>query len=47
MGVKQVNEHIWLVGFIDYYLRYFDDQTCRLEPIDDPFGPNVLPMSSE
>jgi hypothetical protein len=26
---------------------YFDDETCRLEPIDNPFGPKVLPMSPE
>jgi len=25
--------------------RYFDD-TCRLEPIENPFTPKVLPMSS-
>jgi putative transposase len=24
-----------------------DDETCRLEPIDNPFGPKVLPMSPE
>jgi putative transposase len=28
-------------------LGYFDDETCRLEPIDNPFGPKVLPMCSE
>jgi len=28
-----------------YDLGYFDDETCRLEPIDNPFGPKVLPMS--
>ena len=28
-------------------LGYFDDETCRLEPIENPFGPKVLPMSSE
>jgi hypothetical protein len=21
------------------------DETCRLEPIDNPFGPKLLPMS--
>ena len=26
---------------------YFDDETCRLEPIENPFGPKVLPMCSE
>jgi hypothetical protein len=25
-------------------LGYFDDETCRLEPIANPFGPKVLPM---
>ena len=29
------------------HLGYFDDETCRLEPIDNPFGPKVLPMSPE
>lgn len=26
-------------------LGYFDDETCRLEPIENPFGPKLLPMS--
>ena len=30
-----------------YDLGYFDDETCRLEPIDNPFGPKLLPMSPE
>jgi len=28
---------------MDYDWGYFDDETCRLEPIDNPFGPKVLP----
>jgi hypothetical protein len=24
----------------------FDDETCWVEPIENPFGPNVLPMCS-
>ena len=47
VGVKQVDEHIWLVTFMHYDLGYFDDETCRLEPIQNPFGATVLPMSSE
>jgi putative transposase len=47
VGIKQVNEHIWLVTFMDYDLGYFDHQTCRLEPLENPFGPKVLPMSPE
>ena len=42
-----MDEHIWLVTFMHYDLGYFDDETCRLEPIENPFGPTVLPMSPE
>ena len=45
--LRQVDEHIWLVTFMHYDLGYFDDETCRLEPIENPFGPTVLPMSPE
>jgi putative transposase len=47
VGVTQVNERIWLVTFRQYDLGYFDDETCRLEPIENPFGSKVLPMSPE
>jgi putative transposase len=47
VGVTQVGERVWLVTFMRYDLGYFDDETCRLEPIDNPFVPKVLPMSSE
>jgi len=47
VGVRQVSERIWLVTFMHYDLGYFDDETCRLEPIANPFGPKVLPMSPE
>jgi len=33
--------------FMDYDVGYFDDETCRLEPIDNPFGSKLLPMSPE
>jgi hypothetical protein len=43
---KQTDERIWLVSFMDYDLGYFDDETGRLEPLANPFGPKLLPMSS-
>ena len=46
VGVKQISDSIWLVSFMNYDLGYFDDETCRLEPLVNPFGPKVLPMSS-
>jgi putative transposase len=47
VGVTQVGERIWLVTFMRYDLGYFDDETCRLEPIQNPFAPKLLPMSPE
>ena len=47
VGVKQVDEHVWVLTFMHYDLGYFDDETCRLEPIDNPFGPSLLPISPE
>ena len=35
---------IWLVSFMDYDLGYFDLETRVLEPLENPFGPKVLPM---
>ena len=47
VGVKQTDDHIWLGAFMDYDLGFFDDETCSLEPIDNPFGPKLLPISPE
>jgi putative transposase len=47
VGVTQVGDRLWLVTFMHYDLGYFDDETCRLEPIANPFGPKVLPMPAE
>lgn len=47
VGIKQVEDKIWLVSFMLYDLGYFDHQSCRLEPIDNPFRAKVLPMSPE
>ena len=41
----QVHDDIWLVSFMDYDLGYFDLETRVLEPLENPFGPKVLPMS--
>ncbi len=47
VGIRQVDERIWLVSFMSYDLGYFDLDSCRVEPIDNPFGPRVLTMSPE
>jgi putative transposase len=49
VGVKQVDDHLWLVTFMHYDLGYFDDETCRLEPIANdlrvPVASRWLPSS--
>lgn len=45
VGIKEVNNGIWLVSFMDYDLGYFDEESTKFEPLDNPFGPKVLPMS--
>ena len=27
--------------FMHYDLGYFDDEACRLDPIENPFGPKL------
>ena len=45
VGIKQVDDRIWLVSFMQYDLGFFDDETCRLGSVENPFGAKVLPMS--
>src|SRR6476619_3005724 len=45
VGIKEVSDKIWLVTFMHYDLGFFDHEVCRLEPVDNPFEPKVLPMS--
>ena len=46
VGVKEVEDGIWLVSFMDYDLGYFDEETNKLEPLEYPFAPEIVsPMS--
>ena len=45
VGLKQVEEDLWLVTFMDYDLGYFDTESRNFEPLPDPFGSRLLPMS--
>ena len=47
VGVKEVDNGIWLVSFMDYDLGYIDLEERTLQPLENPFGPKVLPMSQE
>ena len=44
-ALAEVHDAIWLVVFMDYGLGFFDLETRVLEPLENPFGPKVLPMS--
>ena len=46
VGIKETSDKIWLVSFMEYDLGYFDEDSRRFEPLANPFGHNLLPMSS-
>jgi hypothetical protein len=41
LGIKEVEEGIWLVSFMEYDLGYIDLQEKTLQPLDNPLGPKV------
>ncbi|GEM_PF-6845135 len=45
--MKEVEDGIWVVTFLDYKLGYPDQVANRVEPEDEPIKINVLLMSSE
>jgi transposase InsO family protein len=45
LGIKEIDEGIWLVSFMHYDLGYFDLEQKTLQPLDNPFGPRLSPMS--
>jgi len=42
--IKQVDDQIWQVNFMEYDLGYFDMDSCRIELGPNPFGPRLLTM---
>ena len=45
VGIKEVDEGIWIVSFMQYDLGYIDLEQKTLQPIDNPFGTRLSPMS--
>jgi transposase InsO family protein len=45
LGIKEVDEGIWLVSFMHYDLGFFDLEQKTLQPLDNPFGARLSPMS--
>ena len=44
VGIKEVDEGIWIVSFMHYDLGYIDLEQKTLQPLDNPFGPRLSPM---
>ena len=45
LGLKEVDDGIWLVSFMRYDLGYIDLEQKTLQTIDNPFGTRLSPMS--
>lgn len=46
VGIREVENQIWLVSFLNYDLGFFDQDEGRVEPAPNPFTPEkVLTMS--
>jgi hypothetical protein len=45
VGIKEVGDGIWIVSFMHYDLGFIDLEQKTLQPLDNPFGPTLLPMS--
>jgi transposase InsO family protein len=45
LGIKEVDDAIWLVSFMHYDLGYIDLEQRTLQTIDNPFGTRLSPMS--
>jgi hypothetical protein len=44
LGIKEVDEAIRLVSFMDCDLGYIDLEQKSLQPLDTPFGPRASPV---
>ena len=48
VGIREVDDQVWQVSFLEYDLGYFDRDQDRVEPGPDPFAPDtVLTMCPE
>jgi hypothetical protein len=45
LGIKEIDDGIWLVSFMHYDLGYIDLEQRTLQTIDNPFGTRLSPMS--
>jgi putative transposase len=48
VGIREVEDQVWLGSFLDFDLGFFDQEQRRVKPASNPFGPEkVLALSPE
>jgi hypothetical protein len=45
LGIKEVDDGIWLASFMQYDLGYFDLEQKTLQPLDNPFATRLSPIA--
>ena len=45
LGIKEVDDGIWIVSFMHYDIGFIDLEQKTLQPLDSPFGTGLSPMS--
>ena len=45
LGIKEVDDGIWIVSFMHYDIGFIDLEQKTLQPLDNPFGTGLSPMS--
>jgi hypothetical protein len=44
LGIKEVDEGVWIVNFMRYDLGFVDLEQKTLQPLDNLFGPRLSPI---
>src|ERR1700730_6113794 len=45
LGIKEVDDGIWIVSFMHHDLGFIDLEQQTLQPLDNPFGTRLSTMS--
>ena len=42
VGIREVDDQIWMVSFLNFDLGFFDKENDRVEPAPNPFAPEKV-----
>lgn len=42
VGLREGDDQVWIVSFLDFDLGFFDQDEGRVEPAQNPFGPEKV-----